>query len=61
VVHMSGHRVGKLYLPPSATRFASRRVHDLTYASCQESGRDKRFRRKIAKLLGRSESAVLSG
>jgi hypothetical protein len=60
VVHMPGYgeRVGKLYLPPGATRFASRRAHDLTYTSCQESGRDKRFRSKMAKLLGRSESTV---
>jgi hypothetical protein len=48
----TGERVGKLYLPPAATQFAGRRAHDLTYTSYQESGRDKRFRRKIAKLLG---------
>jgi hypothetical protein len=48
----TGERVGKLYLLPAATQFAGRRAHDLTYTSYQESGRDKRFRRKIAKLLG---------
>jgi hypothetical protein len=48
----TGERVRKLYLPPGATRFAGRRAYDLTHTSCQESGREKRFRRKIAKLLG---------
>jgi hypothetical protein len=31
-------RVAKLYLPPGATQFASRKAHDLTYRSVQESG-----------------------
>jgi hypothetical protein len=35
-----GRRVGKLYLPPGATRFACRYCHGLTYASCQQH--DKR-------------------
>ncbi len=30
-------RASKLYLPPGASRFACRRCHRLTYASCQES------------------------
>jgi hypothetical protein len=46
-----GTRVGKLYFPAGATHFAGRQAHDLTYTSCQESGRDKRFWQKIAKLL----------
>jgi hypothetical protein len=33
-------RVGKLYLPGGATRFACRHCHGLTYTSCQEH--DKR-------------------
>jgi len=48
-------RVGKLYLPPGATQFGSRKAHDLTYRSCQESGsreRSERFRRKVALRLG---------
>jgi hypothetical protein len=53
----TGERVGKLYLPPGATRFASRRAHDLTYTSCQESGRDKRFWRRIDSLFGKNEFA----
>jgi hypothetical protein len=51
VCPVTGKRVGKLYLPDGATHFAGRQAHDLTYRSCQESGRDKRFWRKIAKLL----------
>jgi hypothetical protein len=35
-----GRRVGKLYLPAGATRFACRHCHGLTYTSCQEH--DKR-------------------
>jgi hypothetical protein len=35
-----GRRVGKLYLPGAATRFACRQCHGLTYASVQEH--DKR-------------------
>ncbi len=34
--------VEKLFLPPGANRFASRFAHDLTYKSCQESGRSSR-------------------
>jgi hypothetical protein len=48
---VTSKRVGKLYLPAGATHFAGRQAHDLTYRSCQNSGRDKRFWRKIAKLL----------
>jgi hypothetical protein len=35
-----GRRVGKLYLPGGATRFACRHCHGLTYTSCQQH--DKR-------------------
>jgi len=49
---VTGKRVGKLYLPAGATHFAGRQAHDLTYRSCQERGGEKRFWRKIAKLLG---------
>jgi hypothetical protein len=54
---VTGKRVGKLYLPDGATDFAGRKAHDLTYTSCRESGRDKRFWRRIDKLLGRNEFA----
>ena len=49
-------RVAKLYLPPGATRFGSRKAHDLTYTSCQESGageRSDRFWRRVARRQGR--------
>lgn len=48
-------RVAKLYLPPGATQFGSRKAHDLTYRSCQESGRKERsnrFWRRVARRLG---------
>jgi hypothetical protein len=51
---VTGRRVGKLYLPAGATHFAGRQAHNLAYTSCQERGRDERFWRKMAKLLGRS-------
>ena len=47
-------RVSKLYLPPGATQFASRKAHDLTYRSVQESGwrkRSEKFRRRLAQQL----------
>jgi hypothetical protein len=47
-------RVSKLYLPPGATRFASRKAYDLTYRSVQESGwrkRSEKFRRRMAQQL----------
>jgi hypothetical protein len=48
-------RVGKLYLPPGATQFGSRKAHDLTYTSCRESGSRQRsigFFRRMARRLG---------
>jgi hypothetical protein len=48
-------RVAKLYLPPGATQFGSRKAHDLTYRSSQESGWRKRadkFCRRMACRLG---------
>ena len=49
-------RAAKLYLPPGATGFASRRAHDLTYRSSQQSGRRERsakFSRQLAERLRR--------
>jgi hypothetical protein len=49
-------RVSKLYLPPGATRFASRKAYDLTYRSCRQSGwrkRSEKFRRRLAERLSR--------
>ena len=50
-------RVAKVFLPLGATRFASRKAHDLTYRSVQESGwkkRSEKFRRRLAERLDRS-------
>jgi hypothetical protein len=50
-------RVSKLYLPPGATRFASRKAYDLTYRSCRQSGwrkRSEKFRRRLAQRLASS-------
>jgi hypothetical protein len=43
-------RVAKLYLPPDATKFASRQAHGLTYRSCQSSFRLQRARRQTERL-----------
>jgi hypothetical protein len=46
--------VGHMYLPTGATTFASRKAHDLTYRSVQESGwrkRSEKFRRRLARRL----------
>jgi hypothetical protein len=40
---VTAKRVEKLYLPGGATHFAGRKANDLTYTSCQQSGREKRF------------------
>jgi hypothetical protein len=53
-----GISVGKLYLPPMAIHFASRRAHDLTYTSCQQSGQSNRFWRGLARDLGRDEAEL---
>jgi hypothetical protein len=52
----TGERVGKLYLPDGATEFAGRKAHDLTYTSCRESGREKRFWRRLDRLLAPDET-----
>jgi hypothetical protein len=54
----NGVRVGKLYLPLVAIHFASRRAHDLTYTSCQQSGQSNRFWRRLARDLGRDEAEL---
>jgi hypothetical protein len=55
---LKGIRAAKLYLPPGATSFASRRAYDLTYTSCQESGSVDRLCRKLARRLGRDEAKL---
>ena len=43
-------RVAKLYLPPGATTFASRKAYSLTYRSCQSPLRPERVRRRTERL-----------
>jgi hypothetical protein len=43
-------RVAKLYLPPGATKFASRQAYSLTYRSCQRPFRYERVRRRTERL-----------
>jgi hypothetical protein len=43
-------RIAKLYLPPGATRFASRQAYSLTYRSCQRPFRLERVRRRTERL-----------
>lgn len=53
-----GQRVGKLHLPPGGRYFGCRTCHDLTYTSCQDSGRCRWLFRAVAEELGTDESAV---
>jgi hypothetical protein len=50
----TGHRVAKLYLPPSALSFASRQAYRLPYRSQRESPRDRAINRafKLRHRLG---------
>jgi hypothetical protein len=47
-----GRRVGKLFLPPGGRYFGCRHCHDLTYTSCQESGKFRGLYRKLAASTG---------
>ena len=49
---VTGERVGRLYLPPGASQFASRRAHGLAYA-CQTESVGERAARRRRKLLAR--------
>jgi hypothetical protein len=51
-------RAAKLYLPRGGDRFASRRAWDLSYRSCQQSHKDERFHRRLAKKFGKDEEWV---
>jgi hypothetical protein len=48
----------KLYLPRGGDRFASRMAWGLTYRSYQESHKDERFYRRVAKRHGKDEDWV---
>ncbi len=49
-------RVRKLYLPPGAQQFASRKAFQLTYRSCQESEKVAQRRKRLAAWLDRDEA-----
>jgi hypothetical protein len=51
-------RVGKLHLPPAARSFGCRSCHELTYTSCQESGRFDGLCASIAARMGRPPAEV---
>lgn len=53
-----GRRVGKLYLPPGGRYFGCRHCHDLTYTSCQESGKFRSLYRHLGADLGLGEAEV---
>ena len=45
-------RVAKLYLPPGRNYFGSREAYELTYRSCQESGKYNGLFRRLAAEMG---------
>jgi hypothetical protein len=45
-------RVAKLYLPPGGKYYGCRHCYQLTYTSCQESGKDDALARILAKSSG---------
>ncbi len=45
-------RVAKLHLPPGGRYFGSRQAYDLTYTSCQESGKHEALFASLARELG---------
>jgi hypothetical protein len=53
-----GRRVGKLYMPPQSGWFGCRQCHDLTYTSCQESGKADWLYRVVAEGTGCSVREV---
>src|SRR5262249_46565638 len=51
-------RVGKLYLPGNARYFGCRRCYDLTYTSCQESGKHDHLYALLAANMGTTPQEV---
>jgi hypothetical protein len=51
-------RVGRLYLPAHARYFGCRHCHNLTYPSCQESGKYDGIYRLIAREMGKDVAVV---
>ena len=50
--------MAKLYLPPGRKYFGSREGYGLTYRSCQESGKDRRFYGALAAEMGMDEKTM---
>ena len=51
-------RVAKLYLPPGGRYFGSREAYELTYTSCQESGKFDGLYRRMAAHMGMDPSSI---
>ena len=51
-------RVAKLYLPPGGRYFGSRQAYELTYTSCQESGKYDGLYRRLAANMGTDEASI---
>ena len=50
--------MAKLYLPPGRKYFGSREGYGLTYRSCQESGKDRKFIAALVAETGMNTKAV---
>ena len=53
-------RVAKLYLPPGGRYFGSREAYELTYTSCQESGKYDGLYRRLAAEIGTDAASIRS-
>ena len=51
-------RVAKLYLPPAGRYFGSREAYELTYTSCQDSGKFDGLYRRLAAHMGTDPSSI---
>ena len=51
-------RIAKLYLTPGAKYFGSRQASELTYTSCQESGKFDGLYRRMAAHMGTDPSSI---
>ena len=50
--------MAKLYLPPGRSYFGSREAYELTYTSCQESGKYDGLYRRLAAHMGTDLSSI---
>ena len=51
-------RVAKLYLPSGGKYLGSREAYELTYTSCQESGKNRGLFRRLAVEMGTDEATI---